>query len=343
MHGALVVAALLLVSPAIPRDDDKPQPPAVAPEKVAALADAVAKALPADRRVECRVDFAEWIHENGVPAPDLAKDPPVVQSSFLLRVFGPRRATLVEDSMFFAHVHADGYQYDYAMRERSAFVDKTPRAMTDSRELGIGLGLQADLFQPLGGMEPAGTVIRTSIPISLDVDGSRWTYVYEIPFEIEFSARNGFDKKPGVTPFRRTVVVDVADPPRVLETSLELPPVGDSTRRRINRIVAEEWLQVDGRAIGRVLRREVTLPPSPRFPRGGVNIKRTVFSKVATIPADVPAPPPVADGTVVQDRKLDLEFTVGSRDIVYQKRELRLKEPLKAHPGDRLEELLKTA
>ncbi|MBL9149607.1 MAG: hypothetical protein JNM94_13030 [Phycisphaerae bacterium] len=338
MHGALVVAALLLVAPPAHGADDKPQPPAVAPEKVAALADAVAKALPADRRVECRVDLARWNHEAGKPAPDVAKDPPLYPDSFVFRMFGPQRTIQAKEG--YAHVQSDDYHYSVATSEWTAFADRSTGF--DPYVSGVALALQVDAFGPLGGGNAAADVIRTSIPLSLAVDGSRWTYVYDVAAEVEAFARTR-EKNPNAMHSHRTVVVDMDDPPRVLEIAVDLPRIGDLKQPRTDRFVVEEWQQFDGRPIARVVRREVTLPATKEFPTRGVQIQRTTISKVAIIPADVPAPPPVADGTVVQDRKLDLEFTVGSRDIVYQKRELRLKEPLKAHPGDRLEELLKTA
>jgi len=100
----------------------------------------------------------------------------------------------------------------------------------------------------------------------------------------------------------------------------------------------EEWHHVGDIALPRVIR---SVWPDHR--NGSEQWIITKVEAAEVIAADAPLPQALPDGIVVTDGRLQLTFTVGSRDITYQGRTLKLAEPLTGHPGSKLEEILVTA
>ncbi|MFO0829303.1 MAG: hypothetical protein U0572_14290 [Phycisphaerales bacterium] len=315
--------------------------PSVAPEAVAQVADAAAKALPASRRLECHVSTKIWNRGPKDPPVNFAKDTLAFpRRSFTFRMFGPGRTVLIDPGYAYAHVEAGGFHYGVATGEGSAMVD---RGSHDPTNIGLPLALQIDHFAPFGSEDSADAALRSSIPISLSENGTTRTYRFIARGE-EKLAQKCLEGDSKSRAWQREIVVDVGDPPRVLGYSLELPARAPGKPTRTDRWTVEAWQMLDGKPIPSRVRREVALPDMPDEKLSdGIQIQITEITDLAAIPADVPTPRPVAEGTRVSDARLKFDFVVGSPDITYQGRALRLKEPLWVHPGDKLDELLKSA
>ncbi|MDZ4755637.1 MAG: hypothetical protein SGJ11_14210 [Phycisphaerae bacterium] len=307
----------------------------MAPEKVTQLADTVAKAMPDGRRLECHMTSTIWNHWAKDGALNPAKEAPILKQKFTFRAFGPMRAVLIDPKTSYAHVEANGFHYSVATGERSAFVD---RGSSDRAGLGLSLALQLDQYSPLNSSKPIAETLRTSTPISLVSNGSVMTYRF-IAAANEKLAKQALEKDPLAKAWQQEILVDTSDPPRVLGWSAEVP----STPPWTDRWVVETWQTLDGKPFPQRVRREVA-PLSAEmtqvFP-GDMQIQIVEITDLASIPADVATPHPVAEGTRVVDSKLGFEFVAGSTDIVLKGRSLRLKEPLWEHPGDKLDELVR--
>ena len=338
-----IVLTLAAVSPATTGDEVVVDRTLV--ERAAAAAE---RALPKGRRLRCEVT-TEW-HR----APDGAehidpKVPPYTTGSHIVSMWGDRtvceRVVSLNAGYSYAKAFDDGYLYNIALAENDCSVQK--HDLFDVDTFGLPLLLQIDVPSAIGGQGSVAETIRRGTAVAVEETGTHIS-IRLIPPGAQEALDKATDerKAPRMKAWVYGVTMDTADPPRLVEAWTELPALKsrlpDGTERdtpaRNDRWTVVEWQGVGDETIARVLRRTTS---DPSDGREIVEVARVV--EVEAIPMHVPPPPILADGFQVRATKDKLLFVVGSRDITYQGRTLRLKEPLRKHPGAKLEELIATA
>ncbi len=309
---------------------------------------AAERALPKGRRLRCEVAI-EWYR-----APDGADhvDPkvtPYSTGSNIISMWGDRqtcqRLVILDAEYSYAKAFDDGYLYNIALAENNCSVRKTD--LYDDGTFGLPLLLQIDVPSAIGGQGSVAEVIRHGTAVAAEESGTRIS-IRLIPPGAQEALDKATDerKAPRMKAWVYGVTLDTADPPRLVEMWTELParksPQPDGTERdvpaRSDRWTVVEWQGVGVETIARVLRRTTA---DPLDGREIVEVVRLVEAEA--IPGNVAPPPILADGVRVDAPNENFHFVVGSRDITYQGRTLRLKEPLRKHPGAKLEELIATA
>lgn len=341
LSGAVAMAALS----AAPSDDAVP---AVDRALVDRAANAAERALPKGRRIRLEAT-SEW-HR----APDGAehidpKIPPYVSDQHLLSMWGDRdrceRLLFLNAQNSYIRVFADGFLYQVALSENDGTVDEKP--IHDADNIGLGLLLQIDVPAMLGGSTSVADTIRHSTVLAAEETESRVSLRYVPAGAQEQMDRIADERKiPRMKAWVYGVTLDTAEPARLVETWMEIPgsqrikPDGtkEEIKPRIDRWAVTDWQTVGEGTIAGVVRRTLS------DPRDGREIVQLIkLAEAEAIPSDVPPPPVLPEGTRIEDAKRNFHFTIGSREIKYQGRSLKLKEPLSQHPGARLDELIASA
>lgn len=345
MIGSMVLAAVN-VSLLLTAQDAKTEqsPPTIDRAVVERMAVAAEKALPKGRRLRARVETEWYKAADGAQHVD-AKQAPYLAESHLLSMWGTRetceRFVSLHADRSYAKTFAGGYVYNIVLNENDCFVQQSE--LYDVDNFGLALVAQVDVPGVVGGKGSVAEVIRKGTPLALEESGTRISYRLVPP-----GAQEAFDKyadenkRPRFKAWPYGAVIDTSDPPRLVEVWMELPVTKSSQGKdvppRIDRWTVVEWQTIGNDTIARLIRRTTTNPEN-----GSEIVELVKVVDAEAIDPKVPAPPVLADGFKVEDQKLKLSFVVGSRDITYQGRSLRLKEPLREHPGARLEELIATA
>ncbi|MFO0872457.1 MAG: hypothetical protein U0575_00610 [Phycisphaerales bacterium] len=314
--------------------------PAADIERVAA---AVERAMPSGRRLEGLVTRRIWMCKEGQPPPDPARDAPGMTDESLVRLLGPDWAVVTTSAHGVIQVLVDGHTYQVALGEPSTHVQKGVR---DPGGVGLALLLQVDRFAPIEIDRPLAGVIRAARPLSLRIDGTIATFRFvdtgqeeAIAKSLEREALEGKARTgPRPKPWPHEITVDLAEPPRVLGYATDIPRNGPDKPLVRDAWVVEAWQQVDGAMIGQRIRHSTSLREGQPY------TQITELTRVSVIPeaANDAAPRhPLPEGLVISDDHLT--FTVGSPDVVFDGRSVRLKEPLWLYPGARLEALLRDA
>jgi hypothetical protein len=326
-------------------DDAAPAVDRALVERAAAAAE---RALPKARRVRMDVT-SEW-HR----APDGAdhvdpKIPPYASDQNLVAMWGDRNRCdhlLLADGVgSYVRVFSDGLLYQVAVTENDGTVDS--HAVFDATNICLHLIAQIDVPSAIGGQTSMADVIRRGTALNAEAVGSRISVLVVPPGAQQALDRMTEEHKiPRRTAWPYGVTVDTADPPRLVETWMEIPAAqvdnADGTKReiaaRVDRMTVTDWQTVGHETIASVVRR-VTADPGDG--REIVQVVKVV--EVEAILADIQPPPILAEGTRIDDRKREFHFTIGSREITFEGRSLKLKEPLYRHPGAKLDELLAEA
>jgi len=330
--AGLLLSAMLFQS--APPPPVSPQIDAAAIERLAVAAE---RALPSGRHLRLKITSSVWATAEGAAKPDLKNDPFLVQT-YIVVMRGRERLTVLNATHEYVNVWTDGAAYNVSLAERRASSRMVP--CDDAQGLGLQLLLQIDLPIGFSGTARATDAIRTGTPIAYTEAASTVTFRFVSPGLQDWLDRvNKEQNRPSATAWATQITMDIADPPRVLATAGEQPKSNESDKALESTWNVDEWHQVGDMTLPRVVR--IVQPADRRTgPEQWTIIKVEAAEAIA---ADAPIPQPLPDGIVVTDESLQLTFTIGSRDITYQGRTLRLVEPLTGHPGGKLEERLGTA
>jgi hypothetical protein len=321
-------------------------PPEVDRAVIAKLADAIDAATTAGRRVRFEATASWYSAPKGSDVVD--RDHPYSTSTELIACWGDEtnleRLVQLSAEGSYAKVFADGMLYSVSLTEREGAVVATE--LHDMANIGLPLILQIDMPSALGGAGSMAEIVRTATPLSLVADEKRITYRF-VPAGAQelidrVSKERGVPSQPA---WPYGVTVELAPTPRITELTIEIrmagiptPEGGTTERTVVTTWTVDDWQIVDGRMLGRTLRRRSNDPTSGKEI---LCVVRVVDAE--PIPDDVPAPPIAPDGVRMRDDRRSFRFAIGSRDVTLEGRALRFAEPLRAHPGPRLEELARTA
>jgi len=311
-------------------------PVQVDPAALERLAVATEQALPSGRHLRLKVTKSIWTPAEGKLTPDLKAAPAYVKR-LTVTMRGDQRLTVAhEGNPNYVQVWADGASYNIELDRRIATAHAC--AMSDPHDLQLHLLMQVAMSGEFGAQGPGGC-IRRGEPIAYSEAGSNVTFRYIVPGFQENLDRFAKERdRPPMRAHASELTMDIADPPRLLGTARELPPLKGNAKLLDATSKVEEWHHVGDIALPRVIR---SVWPDRRNGSEQWIITRVEAAEV--IAADAPLPQALPDGLVVTDGTLQLTFTVGSRDITYQGRTLKLTEPLTGHPGSTLQEILVTA
>jgi len=208
----------------------------------------------------------------------------------------------------------------------------------------------AVLFHGIDGVDSFAGLRRIDELVALAAfdevvrDGNLVTVRFRVPSidEAETLDREARGAAPPSGPFRFEMVVDL-DRRVIVELGRFHATPGDpdaaaaiaGTGGRSARLRVERWMEFEGRAIPERLVRTVVTPRG----RSEELFVRTSIEPIDTLEArallDV-----AADGWTITDPALGLEFVVGARSLRWAGRTWPLAEPIRAHPGDGLAELI---
>ncbi|MCA9285444.1 MAG: hypothetical protein KDA22_09530 [Phycisphaerales bacterium] len=227
-------------------------------------------------------------------------------------------------------VHMAGPRWSWTVNPliREATVRRAP---SDPHDLVSELFQQREGFDGWAAMPTLAEQVAASRPRSWSADGSIVTYVYVAPREDQVTG----------TSLEHEIVVDTAAPARILSQTLRVPHRdGEPGWRQIVTVAVESWEELSGRPLPRVVVRRAgtgELVSVDRFERRSARIPEA--AELATWRFEGPVEP----GWRLRDTRIGLEWTVGSREILFRGRRLRLREPLYDHPADRLAGLVAAA
>lgn len=344
MSLALLVTCVLLVQdPPNAGTASAPAPAAAVAQVAVAVADvervasAIERALPEARHVRMRFRVRSYPPSKPGAKPNF-NEPGRSEECSVITMRGPAFLSVIQEGRGSATVWLNGYTYRLNGAEGGGTVSKGRAAGLVSVDLGLLLQTAPDLAFGFSGVvgQPA-LVIRESRPVAFVQNGTLATLTF-VPKAVDEAIQRRPATLPPATPFTSELTVDLADPPRLVESRSELPRGPKATRSEFMWTRVHEWQTVGAMTLPRILH--------SRWPVRTTDDEHwavtLVESAEALDPSDEIAPP-LPEGMRITDDALGLRFTVGSPDITYGGKSLRLKEPLREHPGDRLETLLREA
>lgn len=341
--AVLITCVLIVQNPPNASPAPTPAPAAAAAHSAVAAADvervarALEGALPEARHVRMRIRVRSYPPSKPGAMPNF-NEPGRSEERSIVTMRGPSFLSVVQEGRISATIWLNGYTYRLNCTEGDGTVSKGRTAGLVSVDLGLLLQTAPDLAFGFSGVVGQPTqVVRESRPVAFVQNGTLATLTF-VPKAVDEAIQRRPASAPPATPFTSELTVDLADPPRLIESRSELPRGPKATRSEFMWIRVHEWQAVGAMSLPRIL-----------HSRGPVRTTddeswsvTLVESAEALDPSDEIAAP-LPDGMRITDDALGLRFTVGSPDITYGGKSLRLKEPLREHPGDRLETLLREA
>lgn len=323
----------ILVSLALAANDPPADPPAVERTEIEQLAAVLERGLPRGRALEAQVRMRLWSQKEGEAAPVVEKDPPGIEEYFFVRLWGEDYAAMSQRLQGGLQVYFEGNTYSLNLLERECY---TQRGAPTNAYFPLSIVFQVDNFQPLEQPRSLPEILRASRPISLNKAGTVVTYRFTLADEERMLDEQAAKGNPRGKAWPREVVVDLADPPRLVGWSLDMPWKGADHPSVPMGWTVESWQEVEGTLLPRRLARrcDVSRTETPQAYTMLVDVERLAPLNAAERPKHpLPVGYPVESG--------DLRFVVGSPDVVHKGVALRLKEPLWVAPSDeRLAELL---
>lgn len=344
MNIALSIACVLLAQDP-PNTSPAPTPApaaavaqgAVAAPDVERVASALERALTDARFVRMRIRVRSYPPSKPGAIPNF-NEPGRGEERSVITMRGPTFLSVVQEGRGSAIIWLNGYTYRLNCAEGDGTVFKGRAAGLTSVDLGLLLQSAPDLAFGFSGVvgQPA-LVVRESRPVAF-VQGGTWATLTFVPKAVDEAIQRRPANLPPATAVTSELTVDLADPPRLVESRSELPRGPKAPRSEFMWTRVHEWQTVGAMTLPRILH--------SRWPVRTTDDESwavtLVESAEALDPSDAIAPP-LPEGMRITDEALGLRFTVGSPDITYGGKSLRLKEPLREHPGDRLETLLREA
>lgn len=298
----------------------------VDPNDIERVAVAVERVLAEPRRLEGVVRRRIYFGApGGREAPPIRpdRDAANMDDRAAVRVLGPAHATVLQGERAFVDVLFKGVGYGVNLSERDCVAERGSGA-SDRSGFGFSLLTQSSLFGMLDTPEPLPAAIRESLPLSLEFEGTVATYRFRVASEQRTLDARATQGGPAGEAWARSITVDLADPPRILGWSTDVPRRGLDQPFEPDRWQVEEWQELDGRSLPKRIRRDTRVPREDGSLAQYLQI--TEFERILPLPKDCDPQRPLPAGIRVEGD--GIRFVVGSAEVIRGGEPFRLAEPL---------------